>query len=141
MPSSRCSTLIVVSLAPASGALSFQACIAAAMFSHQRRRIAGEPSLWRKRHKRPLRKDSDPPGEDKMSPLILRRAPIGWNEDDFDVLEDGVIVGRIFKVPIAPQDQPWMWASGHNGDIRRAAYGYEAMREPAMVGVGATVSR
>ena len=60
-----------------------------------------------------------------MSPLILRRAPIGWNQDDYDVLEEGVIVGRIFKVPIAPQDQPWMWASGHNGEIRRAAHGYE----------------
>ena len=30
--------------------------------------------------------------------LILKRAPIRWNEDDYDVLEDGVIVGRIFKV-------------------------------------------
>jgi hypothetical protein len=26
-----------------------------------------------------------------MSPLILKRAPIGWNQDDYDVLEDGVI--------------------------------------------------
>jgi hypothetical protein len=26
--------------------------------------------------------------------LILKRAPIGWNEDDFDVVGDGVIVGR-----------------------------------------------
>ena len=25
-----------------------------------------------------------------------------------------------------------MWASGHNGDIRRAAHGYEATREQAM---------
>jgi len=25
-----------------------------------------------------------------------------------------------------------MWASGHNGDIRRAAHGYEATREAAM---------
>jgi hypothetical protein len=32
------------------------------------------------------------------------------------VVEDGVIVGRIFKVPIAPQDHHWMWASGHNGE-------------------------
>jgi hypothetical protein len=34
-----------------------------------------------------------------------------------------VIVGRIFKVPIAPQDQPWMWTSGHNGEYiaRRTA--------------------
>ena len=67
-----------------------------------------------------------------MSPLILKRAPIGWNQDDYDVLEDSVIVGRIFKVPIAPQDPPWMWASGHNGTIRRAAHGYEATREAAM---------
>jgi hypothetical protein len=33
--------------------------------------------------------------------LILKRAPIGDNQDDFDVLEDGVIVGRIFTVPTA----------------------------------------
>jgi hypothetical protein len=25
-----------------------------------------------------------------------------------------------------------MWASGHNGDIKRAAYGYEQKREAAM---------
>lgn len=56
-----------------------------------------------------------------MTPLILKRALIGWNQDDFDVVENGVIVGRIFKVPIAPQDRHWMWASGHNGEIRRAA--------------------
>jgi hypothetical protein len=67
-----------------------------------------------------------------MSPLILKRAPIGWNQDDFDVVEEGVIVGRIFKVPIAPQDRPWMWRSGHNGQIRRAAHGYEPTREAAM---------
>jgi hypothetical protein len=67
-----------------------------------------------------------------MTQLILRRAPIGWNQDDHDVLEDGVIVGRIFKVPIAPQDRTWMWASGHKGQIRRAAHGYEPTREAAM---------
>jgi hypothetical protein len=26
----------------------------------------------------------------------------------------------------------WMWASGHNGDYRRAAHGYESTREAAM---------
>jgi hypothetical protein len=67
-----------------------------------------------------------------MTGLILKRAPIGWNQDDFDVLENGKIVGRIFKVPIAPQDRHWMWASGHNGHIRRAAHGYEPTREQAM---------
>jgi hypothetical protein len=69
--------------------------------------------------------------------LILRRAsasrPSGqWSDDDFDVLEGGAVFGRIFKVPVAPPDRPWMWASGHNGDIRRAAHGYAATREAAM---------
>ena len=68
-----------------------------------------------------------------MPPLNLKRAPIGWNQDDYDVFEDGVIVGRIFKVPIAPQDQPWMWASGHGGHhIERAAHGYAETREATM---------
>jgi hypothetical protein len=57
----------------------------------------------------------------------LRRAPIGWNQDDFNMLEDGVVVGRIFLSPAAPQDRPWMWASGHNADIKRAAFGYESV--------------
>ena len=51
-------------------------------------------------------------------------------QGDFDVLED--VVGRIFKVPIAPQDRTWMWASGHNSHIRRAAHGYEPTREAGM---------
>jgi hypothetical protein len=55
-----------------------------------------------------------------------------WSDDDFDVLEGGAVIGRIFKVPVAPPDRPWMWASGHNGDIRRAARGYAATREAAM---------
>lgn len=55
------------------------------------------------------------------TPLILKREPIGSNQDDFDVLQHGVIVGRIFRSPSAPKDRPW--ASGHNGDIRRAAHG------------------
>jgi hypothetical protein len=54
-----------------------------------------------------------------------------WTDDDY-LLENGVIVGRIFKVPITPQDRPWMWASGHNGHIRRVAHGYEPTREAAM---------
>src|SRR5262245_10050219 len=62
----------------------------------------------------------------------LKRGPIGWNQDDFDALENGVIVGRIFKVPIAPQDRTWMWASSHNGHIRRAAHGDEATCEEAV---------
>jgi hypothetical protein len=64
-----------------------------------------------------------------MSVLILKRGSASrlsgqWRDDDYDVLENGVVVGRIFKMPAAPGGRPWMWASGHNGDIRRAAHGY-----------------
>jgi hypothetical protein len=69
-----------------------------------------------------------------MTPLILKRASASrssgqWRDDDYDVLENGVVVGRIFKSPGVPEDRPWMCASGHNGDIRRAAFG---TREAAM---------
>ena len=50
-------------------------------------------------------------------PLILKRAPIGDNQEDYDVLEGGMVVGRIFLVPTGPEGRPWMWASGHNGQI------------------------
>jgi hypothetical protein len=36
------------------------------------------------------------------------------------------------KQRVAPLDRPWMWASGHNGDLRCAARGYEPTREGAM---------
>lgn len=57
-----------------------------------------------------------------MGPLILRRANAcrpssEWSDDDYDVLADGVVVGRIFLSPAAPPDKPWMGASGHNGEI------------------------
>jgi hypothetical protein len=52
--------------------------------------------------------------------LILKCAtasrPSGeWNDDDFDVLADGTVVGRIFKANAAPVGAPWMWslAFGH----------------------------
>jgi hypothetical protein len=56
-----------------------------------------------------------------MARLILKRAKVSrpsgqWRDDDFDLLEDGVIVGRISLAPATPQDRQWMWASGHNGD-------------------------
>jgi hypothetical protein len=42
-----------------------------------------------------------------MGELILKRAassrPSGeWNDDDYDVLADGAVVGRIFKANAAP---------------------------------------
>jgi hypothetical protein len=71
-------------------------------------------------------------GATAMTDLILKRGPIGSNLEDYSVLEHGTVVGRIFISPAAPQDRPWMWASGHNGEIRRAALGYEPTREAAM---------
>jgi hypothetical protein len=46
--------------------------------------------------------------------LILKRASVSrpsgeWSEDDYDVLADGIVVGRIMKVTAAPKDTPWMW--------------------------------
>jgi len=68
-----------------------------------------------------------------MTSLILKRAPVGDNPEDYSVLENGVVVGRIFLVPVAPQGRPWRWASGHSADsIKRAAHGYETTREAAM---------
>ena len=73
-----------------------------------------------------------------MAQLILKRASASrssgqWSADDYDVLENGVVVCRIFKVQAAPQGRPWMWASGHSADsVSRAAHGYEPTREAAM---------
>jgi hypothetical protein len=43
---------------------------------------------------------------------MLKRAkvslPFEWHGEDYDVLEDGVVVGRIFTSPlVAPKDAPW----------------------------------
>jgi hypothetical protein len=58
-----------------------------------------------------------------MGQLILKRAsasrPSGeWNDDDFDVLAGGAVVGRIFKA-----NASWMWtlAFGHHEATREAA--------------------
>ena len=73
-----------------------------------------------------------------MNQLILKRAsasrPSGeWNNDDFDVLADGVTVGRIFHAVASPVGSPWMWslAFGHHED-RTPTHGYAETREAAM---------
>jgi hypothetical protein len=70
--------------------------------------------------------------------LILKRAsasrPSGqWGENDYDVLADGAVVGRIMKVHPAPEHSPWMWtlAFGHHEDCT-STHGYEPTREAAM---------
>jgi hypothetical protein len=49
-----------------------------------------------------------------MGQLILKRAsesrPSGqWNDDDYDVIAGGLVVGRIFKANASPVGAPWMW--------------------------------
>jgi hypothetical protein len=73
-----------------------------------------------------------------MGQMILKRAsasrPSGeWNDDDFDVLANGEVVGRIYKANAAPVGSPWMWtlAFGHH-EGRSPTHGYAATREAAM---------
>jgi len=49
-----------------------------------------------------------------MDQLILKRASVSrssgqWSDDDYDVIADGVMVGRIFKAAASPVGTPWMW--------------------------------
>ena len=60
----------------------------------------------------------------------LSRSSGQWSDDDYDVLENGKVVGRIFFLDaVGPQGRAWMWCSGHGGHIKRAAHGYEPTRE------------
>ena len=73
-----------------------------------------------------------------MTGLILKRASASrssgeWNDDDFDVLAAGAIVGRIFNANAAPVGSPWMWTlifPQHEG--RTPTHGYAATRDAAM---------
>jgi hypothetical protein len=58
----------------------------------------------------------------------------GIDRSAVDVLSDGVVVGRIFKVHAAPVGSPCMWTLGfgHHQD-RTPTHGYAATREAAMV--------
>ena len=55
--------------------------------------------------------------------LTLKRASASrlsgeWSDDDYDVVADGAVVGRIMKAAAAPVDAPWPWtlAYGHHED-------------------------
>jgi hypothetical protein len=71
--------------------------------------------------------------------LILKRASASrssgeWNDDDFDVLANGQVVGRIFKANAAPVGTPWMWTILVIEDREKymLTHGYEPTREAAM---------
>jgi hypothetical protein len=77
-----------------------------------------------------------------LSQLILKRAsasrPSGeWSDDDYDVIADGVVVGRIMRAAAAPEGTPWLWtlAFGYHDD-RTPTHGYAATREAAMTAFG-----
>jgi len=66
-----------------------------------------------------------------MFSLILKRSPIGLNQENYEVLEDTVIVGRIFLMPIGLKGRPWMWVI-RDRKGRTPTHGYEPTREAAM---------
>jgi hypothetical protein len=71
-----------------------------------------------------------------MTQLVLKRASASrssgeWSGDDYDVLADGVVVGRIMKAAAKPADASWLWTYGQHED-RTPTHGYEATREAAM---------
>jgi hypothetical protein len=52
-----------------------------------------------------------------MSPLILKRASASrssgeWSDDDYDVLENGIVVGRHFQRASRATGPPLMHAGG-----------------------------
>jgi hypothetical protein len=58
--------------------------------------------------------------------LILKRASASrssgeWNDEDYDVLADGIVVGRIIKAAAVPVGMSWMWTLG---------FGYHEDRTP-----------
>jgi hypothetical protein len=61
-----------------------------------------------------------------MSTLILKRASANrgsgqWSDNDYDVVADGVVVGRIMKAAAKPADASWLWT---------LAYGQHEDRTP-----------
>ena len=62
------------------------------------------------------------PPRGNVTALLLKRASASrasgeWNDDDYDVLADGAVVGRILKVRAAPVGTPWMWNSSLNFSV------------------------
>jgi hypothetical protein len=70
--------------------------------------------------------------------LILKRASASrssgeWKDDDYDVLADGEVVGRIMKAYAAPVGSPWFWTLGYGYHRARSpTHGYAETREAAM---------
>jgi len=79
--------------------------------------------------------------------LILRASASRWRgADDYDVLSDGEVVGRIFLATFAapssfyfatyapPRGKPWMWTLAYGHDIDRTpTHGFAVTREAALM--------
>jgi hypothetical protein len=71
-----------------------------------------------------------------MTKLVLApsRRYFGFgNRNDYVVLDGGRVIGRIFRSPQAPENQPWLWtitAPAHPHSVHNK--GYSATREQAM---------
>src|SRR5262249_49845099 len=70
--------------------------------------------------------------------LTLQRAwvsrPSGqWSEDDYDVVADSRVAGRILRSAAAPVGTPWFWTLAYSHlEDRTPTHGYEPTREAAM---------
>jgi hypothetical protein len=72
----------------------------------------------------------------KMPALILKRASASsseWN-DDYNVLADGAVVGRISLTLDAPQNRQWLWTLAHGQHKGR---GYERHARPRAAAMAA----
>jgi hypothetical protein len=82
---------------------------------HTRRQFSalGNPAVW---GLEAMSAASDYPPPSIMGDGSASRPSGEWNEDDFDVLADGAVVGRIFKANASPVGASWMWtlAFGHH---------------------------
>lgn len=50
-----------------------------------------------------------------MLMLLLKRRRTSdtsgeWSDQEFDVFDQDLVVGRILRSPLAPLDRPWLWA-------------------------------
>jgi hypothetical protein len=77
-------------------------------------------------------------GKNGQDYLVLKRASASrssgeWSDDDFDVLCDGVVVGRIMKAAAVPVGISWMWTFAYDyHEDCTLTHGYAATREDAM---------
>jgi len=67
-----------------------------------------------------------------MTDLLLQPMLAG-GPNDYDVIADDWIVGRIVLSDASPAERPWMWSLDHEFyQDREQTHGHEATREAAM---------